>query len=126
MGVVIEDLIASEMPAAPAFLTHWLDREIVLNAQDGRFYAVVVEDGGEVTSRDLDPGAETTAPTDVLTEVRPYGGVRRKIAAAMTEQSPAGEFSDHASTGRTLLRSRPGVCAMNDRVGLGDISAVIV
>ncbi|WP_375692127.1 recombinase family protein [Pseudooceanicola sp. LIPI14-2-Ac024] len=38
----------------------------------------------------------------------------------------AGEYSDPASTGRTLLSSRPGVCAMKERISLGDVRAVIV
>ncbi|SFH51853.1 amino acid/amide ABC transporter membrane protein 1, HAAT family [Palleronia marisminoris] len=83
VGVVIEDLIAAEMPVVPVFLTHWQDREIVLNAEDGRFYALVDDADGQATIRDLDTGAESTVAAPALTEVRPNGGVRREIAAAL-------------------------------------------
>ncbi|WP_375260803.1 urea ABC transporter permease subunit UrtB [Palleronia sp.] len=94
VGVVIEDLIAAEMPVVPVFLTHWQDREIVLNADDGRFYALVDEEDGQATIRNLDTGAETTVAASALTEVRPNGGVRREIAAALvrfqlSDPSPA-------------------------------------
>ncbi|GGE62973.1 recombinase family protein [Actibacterium pelagium] len=47
-------------------------------------------------------------------------------AAARLDMEVAGEFSDAAMSGRSLLGNRPGICAMKDRVTRGDISAVIV
>ncbi|SPJ23824.1 urea ABC transporter permease subunit UrtB [Palleronia abyssalis] len=94
VGVVIEDLIAARLPAVPVFLTHWQDREIVLNAEDGQFYALVDEDGDTATIRNLDTGDESEVAGDSLTEVRPNGGVRREIAAALvrfqlSDENPA-------------------------------------
>lgn len=86
VGVVVEDLLASGLPSVPIFLEAWQDRDIVQNTEDGLFYVEGDEQDGTVTLLDIasrEPAA--TAPEDAVEEVRPNGGVRRVIGAALVQ-----------------------------------------
>ena len=84
VGVVIDDLLAAGLPTAPAFLGYWQDRQIVRNQDDGLFYRAGPSEDGTQELVDLHSGeVAMTAPTASLTEVRPNGGVRRELGAAL-------------------------------------------
>ncbi|PYE84950.1 urea ABC transporter permease subunit UrtB [Pseudoroseicyclus aestuarii] len=86
VGVVIEDLLEAGVPGAPLFLDAWQNREVVLNEGDGLFYIAGEEEGGMTVLRDIADGAAVgEAPSGALSEVRPNGGVRRVIGAALVQ-----------------------------------------
>ncbi|MFQ6550574.1 urea ABC transporter permease subunit UrtB [Aestuariibius sp. 2305UL40-4] len=84
VGVVLDDLVASGLPSVPVFLERWQGREVVLNGEDGLFYYAGDAADGQVALLDVSSEAEVgQAAEAVLSEVRPNGGVRREIAAAL-------------------------------------------
>ncbi|MGI1661601.1 urea ABC transporter permease subunit UrtB [Palleronia sp. KMU-117] len=84
VGVVLEALLASGLPAVPEFLDRWQNREVSVRTADGLFFYTEPGDGGARTLIDIDTGqpAGSAASTE-LSEIRPNGGVRREIAAAL-------------------------------------------
>ncbi|MFD1341476.1 urea ABC transporter permease subunit UrtB [Litorisediminicola beolgyonensis] len=85
VGVVIEDLIATQPPGTATFLNRWQEREVVRRSSDGLFYYGDRSDGS-YTLFDIETGDETgTAPADEITEIRPNGGVRRVIGSALVQ-----------------------------------------
>ncbi len=83
VGVVLEDLAASNLPQVAAFLEHWQDKA-VWQRDDGVFF-IASETGGDLTLTDVDTGAETVAPKAGFTQLKPNGGVRRVIATALVQ-----------------------------------------
>jgi urea transport system permease protein len=82
VDVVLNDLVASDLPQAVTFLEAWRDREIVRRSSDGLFF----RRGADDTLIDLDT-AEPVGPAvaSELTEARPNGGVRRAISEALVQ-----------------------------------------
>lgn len=107
VGVVIDDLLAAELPTAPAFLGYWQDRQIVRNQDDGLFYRAGEREGETLELIDVDSGEVAMAvPTASVTEVRPNGGVRRELGAALVrfqlaDPDPAVRRSALASIARS-------------------------
>ncbi len=83
VGVVLEDLAASNLPQVAAFLEHWQDKA-VWQRDDGVFF-IASETGDDLTLTDVDTGAETVAPKAGFTQLKPNGGVRRVIATALVQ-----------------------------------------
>ncbi|SFS16474.1 urea ABC transporter permease subunit UrtB [Yoonia litorea] len=81
VGVLLDDLVASELPQAVPFLEAWRDREIVLREDDGLFFR---QRDGDLF--DLDTGEVVGASDGVaLAEARPNGGVRRAIGDVLVQ-----------------------------------------
>jgi urea transport system permease protein len=84
VGVVLDDLVASGLPQVPVFLEQWSDRNIWQNEATGEF-VIASERDDTLTLRDVDTGAQTTAPADGYSQIRPNGGVRRVIGTALVQ-----------------------------------------
>ncbi len=85
VGVVLDDLVASELPQALPFLEAWRDRAIVQRDSDGLFFRAS-EVGDEITLFDLDTDmAVGVTDANTLSEARPNGGVRRAIGDALVQ-----------------------------------------
>jgi urea transport system permease protein len=84
VGVVLADLLASDLPEVPAFLDNWQNRAVSVRVSDGLFFYTRPGEGGALTLIDITSGAEAgTAARADMSEIRPNGGVRREIASAL-------------------------------------------
>ena len=83
VGVVLEVLVASDLPQVTGFLEAWADRGI-WQGPDGLFFEAT-EQGSDLALRDLDSGAQRVVPQTGFTQIRPNGGVRRVIGTALVQ-----------------------------------------
>ncbi|PIL18898.1 hypothetical protein P775_17805 [Puniceibacterium antarcticum] len=85
VGALIADLVASRQPNVASFLERWQDKGVYQRTTDGLFfYAIRQGDAYALTNMTTGESAGT-APADVMTEIRPNGGVRRVIGAALVQ-----------------------------------------
>ena len=86
VGVALDDLAGSGVPAVVTFLELWQDRQVWQREADGLFFLAKEGEGGAYTLTDIETGAVVgTADKSELTELRPNGGVRREIASALVQ-----------------------------------------
>jgi urea transport system permease protein len=99
VGVVLEELVESELPEVPQFLDLWQNRAVSVRQSDGVFFYTSPGDGGAVNLVDISTGATVgSAARGELSEIRPNGGVRREIASALvrfqlSDPNPAGRLA---------------------------------
>ncbi|WP_341233529.1 urea ABC transporter permease subunit UrtB [uncultured Sulfitobacter sp.] len=84
VSAVLDDIVASGAPHVGDFLEHWQDKTVWQRDADGMFF-FAIEDGGDLTLRDIDTGAETIAPKAGFLQIKPNGGVRRLIGTALVQ-----------------------------------------
>ncbi|MEP4979885.1 urea ABC transporter permease subunit UrtB [Ascidiaceihabitans sp.] len=83
VGVALDDLVASGLPQVTAFLEQWTNKNI-WQRSDGVFFIASKADK-DLTLTDIDTGAQSTAPTESFTRLKPNGGVRRVIGTALVQ-----------------------------------------
>ena len=84
VSVALDDLAASGAPQVSVFLEQWQDKGVWQREADDVFF-FGVETGDDLTLRDIDTGAESSAPTDGFSQLKPNGGVRRLIGTALVQ-----------------------------------------
>jgi urea transport system permease protein len=107
VGAVLSDLVASGLPEVPQFLDRWQNRQVSVRTADGLFFYTEPGADGAVTLLDISSGAPAgTAARGELAEIRPNGGVRREIGAALvqfqlSDPNPAGRIAALDSIARS-------------------------
>jgi urea transport system permease protein len=84
VSAVLDDIVASGAPQVGDFLEHWQDKTVWQRDADGVFF-FAVEDGDDLTLRDIDSSVETIAPKAGFSQIKPNGGVRRLIGTALVQ-----------------------------------------
>ncbi|SLN38386.1 urea ABC transporter permease subunit UrtB [Pseudooctadecabacter jejudonensis] len=84
VSVALDDMQALGLPQVPVFLEAWSDRS-VWQAEDNGLFFIGEKDGDTLALRDVDTGAQSTADAGGFTQIRPNGGVRRVIGAALVQ-----------------------------------------
>ncbi|WP_417524671.1 urea ABC transporter permease subunit UrtB [Marinovum sp.] len=85
VGTVLEALVASGLPQVPDFLNRWAEKDLWQRDADGLFF-YAAKSGDAYALTDIDSGdAAGTAAGDALTNIKPNGGVRREIGAALVQ-----------------------------------------
>lgn len=83
VGTVIEDLVASGLPGVSEFLERWQNKGVFRREGDGLFFYAEPQ-GGSYALTDIST-LEPAGTASDMTEIRPNGGVRRVIGAALVQ-----------------------------------------
>lgn len=86
IGTVLEALVASGLPQVPVFLNRYAEKDVWVREDDGLFfYAARSGDAFDLTDIDTGEVVATAVPSDALDNIKPNGGVRREIGAALVQ-----------------------------------------
>ncbi|RDD66050.1 urea ABC transporter permease subunit UrtB [Thalassococcus profundi] len=83
VGTVIEDLVASGLPGVSEFLERWQNKGVFVRESDGLFFYAEPQGNGYALT-DIST-LEPAGTASDMTEIRPNGGVRRVIGAALVQ-----------------------------------------
>ncbi|SFP61548.1 urea ABC transporter permease subunit UrtB [Tranquillimonas alkanivorans] len=86
IGPAIDALADSGLPEAQTVMERWQDRDLYIRESDGRFFFAEETDDDAYTLTDVATG-ETAGevPDDALIQLRPNGGIRKMIGAALVQ-----------------------------------------
>ena len=105
VGPVLNDLVASGLRQVPSFLEDWTSKNI-WQREDGQFF-VADADGDLLTLRDMDTGAESSAPKAEFKQLKPNGGVRRLIGTALVQFQLSDPNPDRRADALSSIARKP-------------------
>jgi|TARA_R110002012_G_scaffold23906_9_gene80729 urea transport system permease protein len=105
VSVTLDDLVSTGAPQVSDFLERWQDKG-VWQRDDGLFF-FANQSGDDLAIQDIDSGAQSVAPENAFTQLKPNGGVRRLIGTALVQFQLTDPDVDRRSTAVDSIARRP-------------------
>lgn len=106
VDVALDAMIASKIETTPTFLERWADKGVWQDEATGLFYYGTVR-GDDLLLADIDTGGETTATTTGYSQLKPNGGVRRRIGTALVQFQLSDDDLTRRETSVASIARRP-------------------
>ena len=108
VDVALDALVASTIETMPTFLERWADKRVWQDDASGLFYYGEVK-GDDLLLSDIDTEADITATTTGYSQLKPNGGVRRKIGTALVQFQLMDSDLARRATAVASIARRPSV-----------------
>ncbi|MDG1377926.1 MAG: urea ABC transporter permease subunit UrtB [Yoonia sp.] len=104
--VALEDIMGSKLDNAPRFLERWADKGVWQEDATGLFYFGAAKSDA-LTLTDINTSAQSEAPTTGYSQLKPNGGVRRKIGTALVQFQLTDDDTARRETAVASIARRP-------------------
>jgi len=106
VDLALDALVAAKIDAVPIFLERWADKGVWHHDASGSFFYGEA-DGSDLRLTDIETGAETTTTTQGYSQLKPNGGVRRRIGSALVQYQLSDDDFTRRETSVASIARRP-------------------
>mgnify|MGYP002628146793 CR=1 FL=1 len=106
VNVALDALVASKIETVPTFLERWADKGVWQDDASRLFYYGEIK-GDDLLLSDIDTAAEVSATKAGYSQLKPNGGVRRRIGTALVQFQLTNDDLSRRETSVASIARRP-------------------